>query len=693
MSDALSRRTRANQRLQRQQLKSLKASRPDKPSEELANKENTCDNLKLKNTFSSEESEESISEYEETSEDFIQPFKKKPKKLGLEEGNDFPRPLENRQGSISPIKSFMMKSQRSNSATNLEDMNTNEQWCDKYSPLTSQELCLHPRKLRDVKKLLSDVINRENKQCRLIALTGPSGSSKSTTVKVLANELIKEKQIDSDIKFNSFINESENNDEKWIEYLDTIISTIPQPQQFSEFLQSCKYRIGSSLSVIIIEELPNVFHTETLKNFRQVLSEWVYTSEEVELPPLVLCLTEVELDDTRRDYFNIENNLSLDTLLGREFLNSGKNSGKIEVIKFNPIAKTYAKKFMGSIIKQEQQSLNKLNKKQIDEFSNKIIETGDIRSIISNLQIWSKLQSINKAPNSMDDMFLRENQITLFHAIGKIIFSSSKYQNLQNEELSDYYSIESVIKNYSNNELLTLSILENYQIYNDLNYDIKIASDIVENLSLNDIMNNLDEGKEIGMRGTRSNLRKVGDTKHKTPMIKFPRQFKMMKEFNRTKNEIRNYQRWCNELRENFQTLNLVDGYYLPEIFNSFKYKYKYGRSKYDYNRLGGKFRKIFAQDTIPIEENEEEIGTELDQFQEDIQKRKMMNENSEEEEVLSEEIEDSEDDEFNDSLDGRQFDDLISQTQNKANNEEESDFEILDDPELDLLLSQRNQK
>ncbi|KAK7676919.1 hypothetical protein QCA50_020109 [Cerrena zonata] len=106
-----------------------------------------------------------------------------------------------------------------------------------------------------------------------------------------------------------------------------------------------------------------------------------------------------------------------------------------------------------------------------------------------------------------------------------------------------------------------------------------------------------------------------------------------------------------------------------------------------------GKFRKIFAQDTIPIEENEEEIGTELDQFQEDIQKRKMMNENSEEEEVLSEEIEDSEDDEFNDSLDGRQFDNLISQTQSKANNEEESDFEILDDPELDLLLSQRNKK
>lgn len=517
------------------------------------------------------------------------------------------------------------------------------QWIDKYSPTNSGEICTNPRKLKEVKEVMSDLIFRKDRDCRLLILTGPAGSCKSTTAKVLANELIGER--------NSNLIGTNDGGRCWDEYLDTIVSNMPQPRQFSEFLQDCKYKVGSNLSVIIVEELPNIFHPQTLQYFRQAISEWIYTDERIELPPLVLCLTEIELRTTHQEYFNIDNNLTIETLLGKSFLSAGKLAKKIKQIKFNPVAPSFVKKTINKIISKEPEYFLKINKNEVTKFLSKIQETGDIRSIISNLQLWAKLKSksvFNVELTNQDDFFLRENQISLFHAIGKIIYSSTKFESIEDPEMVDYLTVEAVLKNYSNNELLSLSLLENYHIYNNSNYDISIASEIVDKLSLNDVMSSVPEGREIGFRGCRNQLRKIEKTSTIMTSIKFPRQFKMIRQFRQTENEIYLYLKWCNEFKTNFNNLNLIDGYYLPLIYN------KRNTTPYRYNRLGGRFQPIFADDNLPVMEEEQGNWTQ-DQFKIDIENNISQGEQLEQEE-MSESIEDSEDEEeesfFDDSFD-----------------------------------------
>ena len=160
------------------------------------------------------------------------------------------------------------------------------------------------------------------------------------------------------------------------------------------------------------------------------------------------------------DYsYTIDNNLTMDTLLGKELA----NLAQVEHIKFNSIANRFLKKTIGQLVKSERNVFNKIPYKELTEFMDEIIKIGDIRSVIFNLEMW--------ATNYLKEAkwYNRENQINLFHAIGKIIYLSSEFSELSSDE-RDYNSVEQVLANYTNNQLLNMAILENYLIYNCLLY-------------------------------------------------------------------------------------------------------------------------------------------------------------------------------------------------------------------------------
>lgn len=576
-----------------------------------------------------------------------------------------------------------------------------QQWIDKYEPKSSSEICINPQKLKQVREQLSLMISGTD-PTKLLILTGPSGSSKSTTIKILANELINRSQalaLDSQ--------------EKWIEYNDSTVEGTNQSDQFEEFINDAKYKIGSNLSVILVEELPNIFHSGTLAKFRNCIRNWIYSS--LKLPPLVLCLTEIEYSGENREYsFNIENNLTIDTLLGRELV----NSAPVKVIKFNSIANRYLRKTINGIVSAEKETFRTIPNMEINRFLDEMVKIGDVRSLIFNMQLWGQhwhleadrefikepsneptneptrgptREVITRAPNEprvatniatlghnlppIDSSkfiglnYQRENQIGLFHAIGKIIYSSSEFDTLSTQD-QDYFSIERVLMTFNNNNfsLLNLSILENYSIYQDAAYPIDVASKIVDDLSINDLFSNFEANREIGIRSTRLNLRSVNarlGISHKSK-IKFPRHFKMVRQFNKTYTQIKNYQKYVNNLQDSFDELNLVDGYYLPLIYNKRK------NNRYRYNRLGGRFHEIYADEELPIIEGDENTSGatdenvyEMDQFQMDIISKMSENNDVEEEDELSDPIDDS------DGADGDDSDGFLS------------------DPELDILISQ----
>jgi len=65
---------------------------------------------------------------------------------------------------------------------------------DRYEPTTEEELAVHKRKVEDVRRWLIEAFDggpsgKLRKYRRILALTGPAGTAKTTTVRVLAREL------------------------------------------------------------------------------------------------------------------------------------------------------------------------------------------------------------------------------------------------------------------------------------------------------------------------------------------------------------------------------------------------------------------------------------------------------------------------------------------------------------------------
>ncbi|KAM9898566.1 hypothetical protein OXX69_009819 [Metschnikowia pulcherrima] len=568
-------------------------------------------------------------------------------------------------------------------------------WVTKYEPSTVSEVSINPRKVKEVREVFGKLADKSS-DCRLLVLSGPSGCSKSTLAKCLAKEYFP----------------SDGTAHGYVEYLDSSLTDVNQAQHFREFMDGCRYLVGSNRKVVLIEDLPNVFHEDTLFSLRDCLRSWIFSANEIELPPVVLCLTEIEIvgDHGQRGFYNIENCLTVETVLGRDLLNSGCSSGLIRRVKFLPVAKTYIKKSLQRILSAEK-GLSQTAKSP--EFLNQLYESGDIRSSISNLEFISR----SSHGPGFSGLF-RESQISLFHAAGKVIHSSSKTRdgNIDSEYGSDYESVKMVVDNYHNTGLLHLALLENYQIYNGSQFDIDIAATIVDNLSLHDTFTSPEAAQDFAIRATRHELAKVPVKSSRTLPMKFPRQFKMVREANKVRFEVANYVRYLGGMGLSFSDANLIDGYYVPRIMNSAKHQRLFGTKQFTYNRIGGSFREIYADEDLPVMENENEAAQSVkDQFSEDIrmavqEEHEHANSDSEESDAI-EESTDEDPDDLNDTLDDHILS-FSTQTQsmkdkpsmvvlpktplsNHSTNagqncgQEDTDDEFSDDPELAFLVSQ----
>ncbi|KAI3404622.2 rad17 [Candida oxycetoniae] len=519
---------------------------------------------------------------------------------------------------------------------------SNHQWLDKYAPKNAFEICINPTKLKQVKDSLQKMMRKQS-STKLLVLAGPCGSSKSTTVKVLAREMIS----DGDIF---------NDEDQVIEYQES--------ERISIFLQSCKYKTNS---VILIEELPNVYHQETLMEFREALRHWIYS--ENTFAPLVLCLSEFEYEgndkDNERARYSLENNMTVETLLSQEIF----KSSKVEVIKFNSLAPRFLNKTIRPILKREGM-VGLLNDRSFETYLADLYKVGDIRSIISNLEMWARFHK------ETSKVYARENSLSIFHALGKIIFSSKEFEG-ESGNMVNSNSIAKVIESYpeKNTALLNLGLLENYHIFRNSQFSLSVASSICNDLSISDIC----PIGEIGARSTRVNLSKAEkaskDGATSKLKMKFPRHFKMLRMRSNIYNQVDQYRKYLSP-ESSFQTLNLIDGYYLPLILN------KRGKThRLRYNRLGGKFQELYADENFVAEERTTLYA--YDQFQNDIDT------------AIEEQARGRNNVDFDNDLDDENIssDPIEDSSQTNADfsqsSSSSSDAGFSDDDEIDLLISQ----
>lgn len=538
-----------------------------------------------------------------------------------------------------------------------ESESTPDQWIDKYSPRTVQLVCMNPQKVKQIQKGLELLFNGDK---RLLIVSGPAGSSKSTAVTQLAGQILGMPGVDAVISYEE---------------------VSGAEAEFDDWLQGVRYRGGSSIRVILVEELPNVFHRGTLNRFRSALLLWVCDTRPV--PPLVLCLTEVDDVDG--------GGLAVDSLLPRWMM----SHSAVESIKVNKIAARYLRKTMAEVVAKESRpggGLCLVDRRMVDTFVETMMDVGDIRATIANLQTWSRLGRLVEAAK----MFRREDGLELFHSLGKIMYGSTKDE-------SDESTLNHVLTLYGDLLLLESSLLENYHMYKNGNFAVSGACSILRLLGDGDIM----KMPEISIRAVRNTFASTPrDGSIRRDKVRFPRQYRVMGRARVTGAQLADYRRFIGNMRVSASDINLIDGYYLPQIYNSFRYKYITGsRSRYRYRRIGGEIGLSGDEDKRPLmfgDGEEADNGDEMDQFLWEI-RQKQMGENgddSDDEGELSDPIDDSdhitsdvrltgaleamlEDDSDDDSDPDTRNNNL----QNASDNND--DDSLLSDSELDLLLSQ----
>ncbi len=532
----------------------------------------------------------------------------------LRSSSEIPMPINLTSSTCTKMSNLSINKDKSiNKEIQPPQNYDNTPWIEKYKPLKSSDIAIHPKKLKEVSEAIKSMINCTS-SIRILVLSGPAGSSKSTCIKLLAEELIPTPSLKKS-KYSLDINDNDNdNDSKIIEWDNpTTIEGSTKMSTFEEFLKSCLYFKSKNLKIILIEDFPNIFHQETKIKFQNALINFIYTNLSSS-PPLILSITEVDSpveeswssgsnNKILSSSYSLNNSFTTEMILGKELL----NDKKVKRIKFNPIAKTIISKSLESIIKFENLIFNKISKNLINEELNKIIKLGDIRSSICSLEFWSKwqikLKKKKKSINQNNDEYLtfgRENRVGFFNSIGKVIYGSkndeistlrrentyhSKFKLNSNNNENENYKIEQnaitvqdVLNNWSgkSTSLLTLSIHENYTILkNKLSLDI--ASKCAETISMGDIMQCSDSTHDIGLdytiRGTRYYLDQAIETSNKSQGFRglnFPRIWKVTKKRRQIVEEVSQYnikRMKAHDINARcFDDIIQLDGYYEPII-------------------------------------------------------------------------------------------------------------------------------
>ncbi|KAL1701342.1 Rad17 cell cycle checkpoint protein-domain-containing protein [Schizophyllum commune] len=297
-------------------------------------------------------------------------------------------------------------------------------WVDLYEPTTEEELAVHVKKVDSVRSWFKEALTGDKlrKYRRILVLTGPAGTGKTSTVRVLAREM----------GFDIMEWRNESNASKAYTDSDDYDPDEYAPsshEPFSTFMSRasrCRDVFSSNARphIILLEDLPNILHSGTQQSFHESLRSLVQPSDVV-LPPIVIIISDAGLRGTELDEVGAmhgrDSVIDVRTVLPKEML----NGPFVTRILFNPIAPTLMTRALkGMLAKRSQQPSG--------EFLDTLVATsnGDIRSAIMALQFASVATKPGKKGKSdravLEAITRREQGLVLFHLLGKILYNKRK---------------------------------------------------------------------------------------------------------------------------------------------------------------------------------------------------------------------------------------------------------------------------
>ncbi|KXT09356.1 hypothetical protein AC579_9398 [Pseudocercospora musae] len=318
-------------------------------------------------------------------------------------------------------------------------------WTERFAPADISELAVHKRKVADVRGWLETTF-RGNRH-KILVLKGPAGIGKTTTVRLLAQELGIE----------------------LLEWRDPGAvepdGTTPAAARFEEFAVRAGKVLGLELTTgtrmdtkdpwppandeddrkkrpqaILVEEFPNTFSrtSSALQSFRSTLAQYVSTivSNDQMPTPMIMVVSETLLST---------NTATADSFTAHRLLGPELNTNPyINLIEFNPIAHTYMLKALETIVVKEARKSGRRRTPGL-QIIERLAESGDIRSAVSSLEFlcvrgddgqWSSKVTFTKPKRSKNPPPLtnaeeeamklisnRESSLGVFHAVGKVVYN------------------------------------------------------------------------------------------------------------------------------------------------------------------------------------------------------------------------------------------------------------------------------
>ena len=313
----------------------------------------------------------------------------------------------------------------------------NSPWSERFSPKTVNELVVNSTKIKEVRGRLRDCISCISPK-RLLIVNGPSGSGKSITLKLLAEEMnldvVEWKDpVGASFQFGSYASTSD---------------------QFDDFLNRSRHSGGLKLSIqderpprvrstatgegfqarsklMLIEDLPSniTFNSSVLQALRFSVLQHLSAAEivpEKKTPgnditmtgnAIVFIFTETSSNASTADDWA----LTPRKVLGSDILDHPRNS----VVDFNPIATTFLGKALNLVI-------NKVSKSIGGALSpapgvvKKLSVLGDARSAVNALEMLCTIPETERKQldgDLLETTGLREGNLGLFHAVGKVLYN------------------------------------------------------------------------------------------------------------------------------------------------------------------------------------------------------------------------------------------------------------------------------
>ncbi|KAG5734157.1 Cell cycle checkpoint protein RAD17 [Termitomyces sp. T112] len=360
-------------------------------------------------------------------------------------------------------------------------------WVDIYEPMTEAELAVHKRKVEDVRRWLLEAFeggpsSNLKKYRRILALTGPAGTGKTATLRVLAREIgfdimewkntIGEKSNAMSDKFNdgsSLSGYPSHDSESLFAQFETFlnrasachnlfcdqISKVPGSSS-----QSSRSSVTSKHHAILLEDLPNLLHPTTQSQFHSVLQALVTLPVSNPPVPVIIIISDAgvrgEVTDERMTSGGWmkakEGIVDIRTVLPRELL----GGPFVTQISFNPIAPTLLTRALKALVDTHfsESSRSPPTREVLDA----IVESanGDIRSAIMTLQFASIVEMTGKTRKKrandkgkmivLESVTRREQSLVLFHLLGRVLYnkrkgdspsSSASARDVQKEKMAD----------------------------------------------------------------------------------------------------------------------------------------------------------------------------------------------------------------------------------------------------------------